>query len=88
MGHGLTSDEVVPPVDRAREALLMGLRLDEGIDFARFVSRTSLTIMDAVDIDILNQCVAEGYMIANAERLSATRQGRIRLDALLPALVL
>jgi putative oxygen-independent coproporphyrinogen III oxidase len=87
-GHGLTSDEVVPPADRAREALLMGLRLSEGIDLARFAERTSLAIMDSVDNDILKQCVAEGYLVATTERLSATREGRIRLDSLLAALVL
>jgi putative oxygen-independent coproporphyrinogen III oxidase len=88
VGHGLTSDQVVPPADRAREALLMGLRLSEGINLARFAARTSLAITDAVDNNILNQCVAEGYLIATTERLSATREGRIRLDSLLAALVL
>jgi oxygen-independent coproporphyrinogen-3 oxidase len=87
-GHGLTSDDVVPPADRAREALLMGLRLNEGIQFARFAARTSLHIMDVVDNDILNQCVAEGYLAVTSERLWATREGRIRLDSLLAALVL
>ena len=35
-GSGLISDDLVLPPDRAREALLMGLRLTEGIDVARF----------------------------------------------------
>ena len=39
-GDGLTSDEPVPSEERAREALLMGLRLAEGIDLARFAART------------------------------------------------
>ena len=66
----------------------MGLRLSEGVNLARFAARTSLTIRDAVDNNILNQCVAEGYLVATMEQLSATREGRIRLDSLLAALVL
>src|SRR6202012_289430 len=38
-GDGLTQDNAVAPTERAREALLMGLRLTEGIDLARFATR-------------------------------------------------
>ena len=37
-GHGSTAEEVIAPADRAREMLLMGLRLAEGIDEARFAA--------------------------------------------------
>ncbi len=85
---GLTSDEPVPSEERAREALLMGLRLSEGIDLARFAARTGRTAADSVDSRILSQCIAAGYLIKTPERLLATREGRIRLDSLLAALVL
>lgn len=86
-GHGLTADDAIPAEERAREALLMGLRLTEGIDTARFSQRTSRTIGQSVDTGILEQCIQEGYIHQTADRLIATRQGRIRLDALLAALV-
>ncbi len=87
-GDGLTSDEPVPIKERAREALLMGLRLAEGIDLARFAARTGRAVADLVDSGVLSQCMAAGYLIETPERLSATREGRIRLDLLLAALVL
>jgi oxygen-independent coproporphyrinogen-3 oxidase len=86
-GDGLTSDDLVPADERAREALLMGLRLAEGIDRGRFAERTGRTIDAAVDRGVLDQCIAEGYLMETADRLVATREGRIRLDSLLAALV-
>ena len=35
-GHGLVADDVLTPTERADEFLLMGLRLAEGIDLARY----------------------------------------------------
>ncbi len=86
-GHGLTESEPVDSVTRAREALLMGLRLAEGIAVDWFVRRTGRTIAQSTDADILAQCIGEGYVTLTANRLVATHEGRIRLDALLGALV-
>jgi putative oxygen-independent coproporphyrinogen III oxidase len=86
-GTGLTTDEPVAAEERAREALLMGLRLAEGIDLARFEARTERTLAQSVDADMLERCIAEGYLTLTPQRLVATREGRIRLDSLLAALV-
>jgi oxygen-independent coproporphyrinogen-3 oxidase len=86
-GHGSTAEEIVPPRDRAREALLMGLRLAEGVDLAWFTARSGMTLGEAVDGGILAACVEEGCLVATAARLTATA-GRRRLDALLPRLVI
>ena len=87
-GHGTMQEEPVTPEERAREALLMGLRLAEGIDEARFASRTGVALDDAVDAGVLAQAVAEGYVARANGRLVALPEGRLRLDALLGALVL
>jgi oxygen-independent coproporphyrinogen-3 oxidase len=87
-GTGLTADEPVAAEERAREALLMGLRLTEGIELVRFTARTGRTLAQSVDADVLGRCIAEGYLTLTSERLVATREGRIRLDALLAALVI
>ena len=86
-GDGLTADQPVPATERAREALLMGLRLTEGIDRGRFLARTGQTISESVDPGVLRQCLAEGYLVETPDRLAATYEGRIRLNALLAALV-
>jgi oxygen-independent coproporphyrinogen-3 oxidase len=87
-GDGLTRDEPVSCGERAREALLMGLRLTEGIDFARFSERTGRAVLDSIDLDILNQSIAEDYIITTSDRLIVRREGRIRLNSLLAALIL
>ncbi len=85
-GSGATREEEISVQDKAREALLMGLRLAEGISLARFVERTGSELMDAVDPTILRAAIEEGYLNLSATQLIATAEGRKRLDALLPAL--
>ena len=87
-GHGSTSEETLTPDQRAREALLMGLRLTEGIDEARFALRTGRGLDEATDQAVLAQAIEAGYLTRGAGRLAATRDGRLRLDALLHALSL
>lgn len=87
-GHGTTREDPVPQQDRAREMLLMGLRLSEGIDAARFAARTGLALPDAIDPDILAQALDAGYLTMTGTTLAPTPEGRKRLDSLLAALVL
>jgi oxygen-independent coproporphyrinogen-3 oxidase len=87
-GHGSTTEAEITPADRAREMLLMGLRLTEGIDPARFATRTGLALDAALDPETLARAMDEGYLVRTPDRLAATPEGRKRLDALLAALVL
>jgi oxygen-independent coproporphyrinogen-3 oxidase len=87
-GHGTTSEEAVSTTDRAREMLLMGLRLSEGIDADRFAARTGIVLDDALDPATLRQALEAGYLRRDHGHLCATAEGRKRLDALLAALVL
>ena len=65
----------------------MGLRLHEGVDAARFTRRTGMTLEASVDATVLQQAIEAGYLTQTADRLTATQDGRLRLDALLPALL-
>ena len=87
-GHGSGEEIPVALQERAREMLLMGLRLTEGIEEARFLARTGVALADAIDQQVLRQALDEGYLAHQAGRLAATDEGRLRLDALLGALVL
>jgi oxygen-independent coproporphyrinogen-3 oxidase len=87
-GHGTREATRLAQADQAREALLMGLRLTEGIDVAGFAARLGVTLTDALDPETLNQALAEAYLRWENGRLIATEDGRLRLDALLGALVL
>jgi len=86
-GHGSTAEERIGPRDRAREMLLMGLRLAEGVDGTRFAARTGMALEEALDADVLEQALEAGYVTFRDGCLAATMEGRLRLDALLGQLV-
>jgi putative oxygen-independent coproporphyrinogen III oxidase len=87
-GHAVVEEEALSPRDRAREALLMGLRLHEGIDPARIEARSTLPFEDCVDRRALDGLAEEGLLEWRADgRLAATADGLLRLDALLPVLL-
>lgn len=85
---GSTSEVALEPEERAREALLMGLRLAEGIEEHRFAARTGRPLDSCLDSDILGAALEEEYLQRRDGRLTATAAGRLRLEALLGALVL
>ena len=86
-GHGTAEEITLTPQDRGREALLMGLRLDEGVDPARIEARSGLAFSEAIDPAMLSACLDEDYLEWRGDNLRATDEGRLRLDALLPALL-
>ena len=89
-GTGAHPEERLDNRDRAREMLLMGLRLAEGISTTRFHRRTGMTVRDATDPDILHAAIGEEYLVHDQTTgiLRATGAGRLRLESLLAALVL
>lgn len=87
-GTGQTSQDELAPMERAREMLLMGLRVTEGLNLDRFAGRTGMTLTEATDATILAAALEEGYLEQTATTLHATPEGRLRLEALLHALVL
>jgi putative oxygen-independent coproporphyrinogen III oxidase len=86
-GHGTTEETALTTEERAREMLIMGLRLREGIDPARYLARTGTALEAALDADVLRQALDADYLVWSEGRLAATSAGRLRLDALLGALV-
>lgn len=87
-GHAAVEEAALAPQDRAREALLMGLRLAEGVDPGRIAARSGLPFAETVDATMLAALLDEGYLAwSDAGRLRATQEGILRLDALLPVLL-
>jgi putative oxygen-independent coproporphyrinogen III oxidase len=87
-GHAITAEESLAPADRAREALLMGLRLAEGVDPARIEARSGVALAEALEPAMLGACLEEGYLEwTPGGWLRATEEGRLRLDAMLPVLL-
>jgi len=86
-GHAMVEQIPLQPIEQTREMLLMGLRLTEGIDPARFAARTGSALEDALEPSVLRQALDEGYVMWRDGRLVATPAGRLRLDSLLAAIV-
>ncbi len=86
-GHGTTEETALSAPEPAREMLLMGLRLSEGIESTRFLARTGTALRDALEPDILEAAIEAGYLVWHGGCLRATGEGRLRLEALLGALV-
>ncbi len=86
-GHGIASTAPLDPATRGREALMMGLRLAQGIDAATFAARTGQTLAEAVDPARLARLASLGFVAADAAGLRLTPKGRPLLNAVLAELV-
>jgi oxygen-independent coproporphyrinogen-3 oxidase len=75
-----------PPAVRAREALVAGLRLLEGIDLARLERRYAAGLPTAGD-EVLEEMRRAGLVTLEGTRLSLTRRGRLVSNEVLERLV-
>ena len=85
--HGMEVEEPLAPHTRATEALLMGLRLREGVDLARIARIGRTSIPDLVDLPALAKLADQGLAEHDGNRLAVTEAGMILLDAILPIVV-
>jgi len=84
-GHGIESEEPLAPRDRAVEALLMGLRLAEGVDLARIAALAGGAA--PIDEAAVDRLVAQRLLARSGTRLAATDAGMPVLEAILRAVV-
>ena len=54
----------------------------------RFAARTGIALDDAIDAEIMGRSIEAGYLTRTPDHIAATAEGRMRLDALLGALLL
>lgn len=72
--------EEILPAERAEELLLMGLRLDEGINKAEFARHCGLTLAQAVDVKRLRAMEQAGLLVNTPAALAVTARGKLLLD--------
>ncbi|RZF64431.1 coproporphyrinogen III oxidase [Sphingomonas populi] len=87
-GHGAQIEDALAPSERAKEALLMGLRLREGIDLTRIARLGAAPIADLIDEATATRLAAQGLLTRADDRLAVTEAGMLLLDAILPLVVL
>jgi len=85
--HGIQSEDALDAATRVQEALLMGLRLDEGIDLARIAALGGREFTAIVDEPAISALQAQGLMMRDGNRLRVTETGMLLLDAILPRVV-
>ncbi|MFL6843504.1 MAG: radical SAM family heme chaperone HemW [Allosphingosinicella sp.] len=78
--HGIAEETPLSPRERATEALLMGLRLSEGVPLE--------TVREAIDFPAVERLAGQGLLDAEAERLTVAPEGRLLLDAILAEIAL
>ena len=85
--HGIVEERTLAPREQAAEALLMGLRLREGIDLAAFARRFGLTDSALVNPAKLQFYTSQGLAWQQGPRVGVTPAGMPLLDGLLGELV-
>lgn len=84
-GHGLQVEEPLAAHDRGSEALVMGLRLAEGVDLAHVAAVAGGSA--PIDWAAVARLEAQGLIARTGERLRVTEAGALLLDAILPMVV-
>jgi putative oxygen-independent coproporphyrinogen III oxidase len=87
IGAGIESEEDLTPQTRAMEALLMGLRLEEGVDLARIAARSGVDEDRLVDDRAVARLNGLGFIERRGSRLRVLAPGMLLLDAILAEVV-
>jgi oxygen-independent coproporphyrinogen-3 oxidase len=80
-GHAIAEQEPLSATEAADEALVMGLRLAEGIDAAAIAERFGLDSI--VDWTAVDRLAASGHLSRDNSRIAAMPAGRLVLDRVL-----
>lgn len=86
-GDGVAERLPLADRERAEELLLSGLRLTAGLDRKRFRRRSGRDLLACIDADRLAQLIEAGFLIVDELVLRATPAGRMRLNAVMAALL-
>ncbi|WP_066827724.1 radical SAM family heme chaperone HemW [Sphingomonas mali] len=86
-GHGIEQEVPLAPQERAIEAMLMGLRLAEGIDLDRISALGERPIDELADRQAIDRLSAQGLLKLEGARLCATDAGMPVLNAILGEVV-
>jgi len=86
-GDGIVDARPLAVSEQAAEALLMGLRLTEGVDLAALSARFGLPREGLINEEALARLADLGMMWVSEERIGVAPEGRGVLDALLAEVV-
>ena len=85
--HGIKAEQHLPADVRAAEALMMGLRLAEGVDLRQLSAKTGLPETVMIDANGIEHLSNLGFVQRSGDRLIVAPKGMPLLDAILPQIV-
>lgn len=86
-GHGAQSEDALSPAEQAREALLMGLRLGEGVDLGHIARKSGQPRDTLVDTAAISNLARHGLMNQMDDHLCVLPEGMLLLDRILAEIV-
>ena len=86
-GSGIESETALSGADRATEALLMGLRLREGVDLGWIVEMSGLAIESLINARAVETLAGHGLINRSANQLIVSEAGMLLLDRILAEIV-
>ena len=86
-GSGIAQETGLGASEKGVEALLMGLRLREGVDLHRIAALAERPIDELVDESAILRLARQDLVKRDEDRLRVTAAGMLLLDAILPKIV-
>ncbi len=85
--HGIAEEAPLPRPEQAAEALMMGLRLTEGVDPAALAARFGISENALLDPERTKLVETLGFLARDNGRLRVTGRGMVVLDSLIAEIV-
>ncbi|HEX7823249.1 MAG TPA: radical SAM family heme chaperone HemW [Sphingobium sp.] len=86
-GHGIEEAVPLSPYERVTEALMMGLRLAEGVDLSALARRTGMEGTSLVNRSAAATLQTQGLVRLEGDHLTVTPEGMLLLDGILAELL-
>lgn len=86
-GHGANDYRELSPREQAEEAMIMGLRLAEGVDLGEVSGRTGLSASEFVDDEAAAAFIKHGLVERDGDRIRIRPEGRLLLNSITGRLI-
>ena len=86
-GHGIVEEAAIAPAEAGVEALLMGLRLAQGVDLERIERLAERSRSEILDLAAVQRLWDQGLLELDSPRLRILPAGMLLLDAILAEIV-
>jgi oxygen-independent coproporphyrinogen-3 oxidase len=86
--HGAHPWEEISSQDRFAEGLMMGLRLPSGVSWRRLEFLSGETSGEMIHQDNLKRLEGEGWVVLSKDGMRLTREGLLRLNAIVPYILI